>query len=134
MGRKKIAAEDSLVHDIKTRVTGADFRRLNGLLEQSRFRNMSELLRDIVCNKPITVYTKDGNLGFIMEELTKIRKELNAIGNNFNQVTRHINSLPENTGKSILIVQASEIFREVDAQVKLLYPIITQLAKKWLQG
>ncbi|MFX1705071.1 plasmid mobilization relaxosome protein MobC [Chitinophaga sp. CC14] len=133
MGRNKREQQKELRYDIKTRVTEKDFNRLKELLAKSRHRTMSEMLRYIICGKAITIYNKDESLDIIMEELTRLRRELNSIGNNFNQVTRQINSLPSNEGKSFLILQASQSFAETQAQISRLYPLISNLAKKWLQ-
>jgi len=122
-----------LVRDVKTRITEAQFQRLQELIDQSRFKNMSELLRAIIGKQPITIYTKDGTLGPVMEELVQLRRELSAIGNNLNQVTKQINSLRGQAGKGVLILQAAATLSEVEAKIEKLYPLISQLAHKWLQ-
>lgn len=122
-----------LVRDVKTRITEAQFQRLQELIGQSRFKNMSELLRAIIGKQPITIYTKDGTLGTVMEELIQLRRELSAIGNNLNQVTKQINSLRGQAGKGVLILQAAATLSEVEAKIEKLYPLISQLAHKWLQ-
>jgi hypothetical protein len=133
MGRKKIKEHQSLIYDIKTRVSREHFERLNKMLSQSRYRTMSELLRDIICKRPITIYTKDDSLNIVMSELVRIRKEINAVGNNINQLTRQVNGLSSEVGKSPLIIQAAGLFKETGRSIEPLLPIISQLANKWLQ-
>ncbi len=53
---------------------------------------MSELVRSILYNRPIKVYTVDESFPKLREEISGIRKELKAIGINTNQVTRYFNS------------------------------------------
>lgn len=133
MGRKKEKDKSVLSHELKTRVNDEHFARLSSLLNQSTCRNMSELMRDIVCNKKITVFTKDNSLTMVMEELIQLRRELNAIGNNINQTTRQLNSLRESNGKPLLIMQISEQFQQSESVMNAALLIITKLAKKWLQ-
>jgi len=125
--------KDLLVHDVKTRISEKEFARLSALIEKTRYRNMSELLRAIISKEPITVYTKDGSLGVVMEELVLLRRELAAIGNNLNQVTRQLNSLKGPQGKVTLLLQASTAISQVQQKLEKLFPLISQLALKWLQ-
>ena len=133
MGRKKTDAAEILKHDIKTRVNEHHYSRLLKLLEGSRCRTMSDLLREIICKGKLTIYTKDDSLSVVMHELVKIRKELNYIGNNINQVTRQINSATNRGTKFSLIVEVGELCREVEKAQSELFPVISALAKKWLQ-
>lgn len=132
--RKKAREQDALKYDIKLRVNQQHYDRLCKLLSQSRYKNMSELLRDIVCERQVIIYTRDESLGVVMEELTRIRKELNAIGTNINQAVKQINKTIDKSKTLLLGLEITEQLRRVEQQNKQLFPIISQLAKKWLQG
>lgn len=127
--RKK---EDNLKYDIKTRVTPFHFERLQRQLASSHYRTMSELLRAIICEGRITVITKDVSLDQTMELLSGLRKELNAIGVNLNQVVKYLHSQKKGTrelGKVDLIV----LVKEVHGKMAPILEQITQLGRKWLQ-
>ena len=94
---------------------------------------MSELLRAIITKEPITLYTKDGTLGVVMEELVLLRRELSAVGNNLNQITRHLNSIQRGEGRGALMAQASLTISQVQGKIEKLYPLISKLSSKWLQ-
>ena len=132
--RKKVKEQDALKYDIKLRVNQQHYDRLCRLLSQSHYKNMSELLRDIVCDRQVIVYTRDESLGVVMEELTRIRKELNAIGTNVNQIVKQVHKTVDKNKVLLLGLDISEQLQGVDQQNKELFPIISQLAKKWLQG
>lgn len=131
--RKKVKEQDALKYDIKLRVNQQHFDRLSRMLSQSRYKNMSELLRDIVCERQVITYTRDESLGIVMEELTRIRKELNAIGTNVNQAVRQINSSVDKNRILLFGLDLSEQLRQVEQRLQQLFPLISQLAKKWLQ-
>lgn len=133
MKNRSNTGKELLVHDVKTRITKKEFLRLQWLLSQSRYRNMSGLLRAMIAGEPVTIYTKDNSLGTVMEELVLLRRELSAIGNNLNQITRHLNSLKGREGKGILLLQAAEVISTVDGKLQKIFPLISQLAQKWLQ-
>ncbi|WP_179091011.1 plasmid mobilization relaxosome protein MobC [[Flexibacter] sp. ATCC 35208] len=133
MGRKRVPQQDALRYDVKTRINQYHFDRLKKLLAKSRYKNMSGLLRMIICDKPLTIYTRDESLGVVMEELVKIRGELNAIGNNINQVTRHVNAVPQPQQKLLHALAMPDLLQQVAARQQQLIPIVEALAEKWLQ-
>jgi hypothetical protein len=57
------------------------------MLQNSDCHFMGELVRSILSREKITIYQKDVSFDAPMEELIRIRKELNAIGVNINQIT-----------------------------------------------
>lgn len=132
--RKKVKEQDALKYDVKLRVNQQHYDRLCKLLSQSHYKNMSELLRDIVCERQVITYTRDESIGVVMEELSRIRKELNAIGTNINQAVKQINQTIDKSKTLLLGLEITEQLRQVEQQNNKLFPIISQLAKKWLQG
>ncbi|MBX2924754.1 MAG: hypothetical protein KF746_21310 [Chitinophagaceae bacterium] len=132
--RKKVKDNEALRYDIKLRVNQQHYDRLCRLLSQSHYKNMSELLRDIVCERQVVTYTRDESLGVVMEELTRIRKELNAIGTNVNQAVKQIHKTIDKSKTLLLGIEVSDRLRQVEDQNNKLFPVISQLAKKWLQG
>lgn len=132
--RKKVNDKEALKYDIKLRVNQQHYDRLCLLLLKSHYKNMSELLRDIVCERQVVTYMHDESLGIVMEELTRIRKELNTIGVNVNQVVKRIHQSIDRSKILLESLDISEQLRVVEQQQKELFPLISQLAKKWLQG
>lgn len=131
--RKKLNDNELLKHDIKLRVNQFHFDRLNKLLSSSRYRNMSELLRKIVCEQKITIYTKDESLDITMTELSKIRKELNAIGTNLNQIAKQINSTSDKSKTMLLFLESTDLLKQTQHEMQKLFILISQLGRKWLQ-
>ncbi|ANI89242.1 hypothetical protein A9P82_08025 [Arachidicoccus ginsenosidimutans] len=124
---------DKLPYRIETRIDEQKFLELQSKLKNSQYRSMSELLRDIVYYKKIVVVTHDKSLDKVMERLSAIRSELHAIGVNINQITRYFNSEGSPTKKVYHSMQTASLFESVGKKVDELYPLITELGKKWLQ-
>lgn len=133
MPREKAGEKKALRHEIKTRVNDQKFNELNNLLAKTRCKTMSELIRNILHNRPVKVYTVDESIPKIMEELSGIRKELKSIGININQVTHYFNIAPDATKKLVHSFEVDKHFQTVGTRVQLLLTIISKLSERWLQ-
>lgn len=133
MDKRKGNKEVVLTHRIHTRLTKEKYDELNALLKQSRgLHSLSELLRHILDHKIIVTRSYDASLDRVMEELSAIRKELQAIGVNINQVTRrfHTEDLPE--GKLFQALEIAKLYQQADLKVTELFAVIAKLSEKWL--
>lgn len=133
MGRKKLDQGRHLRYDVKTRINEAHFRRLQDLLTQSHYRSMSEMLRAIVCDQSLTIFTVDKTLDVAMEELVRIRKELHFIGHNINQTTKAFHSSPSRIEQLSRLQEIAVSYRLVGQKAEALLVLITQLSTRWLQ-
>lgn len=128
-----VEQEHKLTCRIHTRITQTKFEELNMLLLNSRgIRSLSELMRYILDNRNIVVHTYDNSLDKVMEELSGIRKELQSIGININQVTHrfHLEDLPE--ARFIHAVEIFKLYQQTDLKVSELFEVIANLSGIWL--
>ncbi|NII26135.1 MobC family plasmid mobilization relaxosome protein [Pseudoflavitalea sp. X16] len=134
MNRHKVAADEALRFDVKTRINTHHFNRLRQLLSSSHYRTMSELLRDIICEGRVVVITQDESLDVVMEQLVILRKELNAIGNNLNQIAKALNTPAEKKRQPVPTTAIIEQIQALGADMQPIYSLIARLSKVWLQG
>jgi MobC-like protein len=132
MGRRKLKDTESLKYRLETRVNEKKFRELETILSRTLNKDMSSLIRDILHNRQVKVYTYDRSLDVVMEELAALRAEIRAIGVNINQVTRLFNSYPENRRKEFFAKIVFDKYISTETKIDRLLEIITQLSKKWL--
>ncbi|MVN91536.1 plasmid mobilization protein [Mucilaginibacter aquatilis] len=85
-------AEDKLTRVLLTRFKQAEYDLINNRFKKTRFRKLSEYVRSVLLNKPVTVFYRDKSMDDLLEEMVNLRQELNAIGNNLNQAMRSINA------------------------------------------
>jgi|GEM_PF-2809488 len=83
-----LAEDDKLTCVLRTRVSQKTFDRLEKLFGQSNVRTMAEFVRAIIQKGKINWYHRNSELDALAVEFGLIRKELNAIGRNINQITR----------------------------------------------
>lgn len=134
MGRKKAKHREELyAHHIQAKVSEKVYNRLNQTLQNSDCHYMGELVRRILSREKITVYHKDVSFDDPMEELIRIRQELNAIGVNINQIT-HAFHTSDTPGKQVFqSLKVAEEYKKVGERVDRLLTMIYELSKKWLQ-
>lgn len=78
---------------IVVRMNPTEYDNLEKLYAKSTCRQLSEYLRKVVLQKPVTIKYRNESADEILSVLLKIKQELNAIGNNFNQVVHKLHIL-----------------------------------------
>jgi hypothetical protein len=81
------------VRIIGLRLTGEEYGVLEKRWKQTTVKKLSEFVRRILFGKVLTVKTRNASLDEFMAELLLLKKELNAIGVNFNQATHRLHTL-----------------------------------------
>jgi hypothetical protein len=134
MPRKKLPNPAHLLsRPIIIRLTEKQFEHLQELQKKSDCSTMGELVRRILTNRKIKIFTIDVSMDGPMEEMALIRKELKSIGVNINQITRSFNQDKTGTNRGYYITKNSDLYRQVDLRVERLISLISNLALKWLQ-
>ncbi len=115
------------------RLNAEEFDVLNGRLKKTTCRKMSDYARSVLFQKKITVTHRDRSLDDVLEELILLRKELNFVGNNFNQAVKKLNSvsgMPESqTWQAMMIVLRDQL----EPQVGAIKEKMTEYSKLWSQ-
>jgi MobC-like protein len=69
---------------LQVRPTPKESEKINNKSSNSTSRNLSDFVRKILLDKPITIKKRNQSLDDFMKERMALRRELNAIGNNYN--------------------------------------------------
>ena len=80
---------------IGLRLTPNEYAKIEKKWKASTCRKLSEYVRRSVFKKPIVTTYRNSSQDDLMSELTKLRSELNAIGNNFNQAVKKLHTLSQ---------------------------------------
>ncbi|WP_374163835.1 plasmid mobilization relaxosome protein MobC [Arcticibacter sp. MXS-1] len=133
MPRRKAEESKLLQHKIQTRVNQAKFKQLTELANKAANGSTSDLLRDILYNREIKVKTVDKSLAALMPELIRLRREVNSIGNNINQITRYFHQSPDETRKVFYATRVAGLYESTGSKIEELLQLIADLGKQWLQ-
>lgn len=78
---------------VTIRFTGEEYSKLQGQFKETTARKLSDYLRKVLLHQKITTVARDGSLDDLINELIQLRRELNALGNNFNQAVKRLHTL-----------------------------------------
>lgn len=133
MTRRKVDSTVKITHKVTIHLSHAYFEKLQRWLAHSNCRTVSELSRSILYKEQIIWYHKDATLESTASELAMIRKELNAIGKNINQITHHFHIAETPNQKMFNALKVSEEYKKVGSKVDELLKIVSEISKKWLR-
>jgi hypothetical protein len=119
---------------IGVRVSEAFYNQLEEKRKKTNCQTVSEMARAILYKEKIMFYYTDAALNSTALELAGIRKELNHIGNNINQITKSFHASDSSSQKMFHALKVSEEYRRVESKVEKLLIIVSEISKKWLQG
>ncbi len=123
---------ERLEYKIFTRIGRKKYDELLMMLEKSHSRTLSALLRAILEHEKIIIHTHDSTLDKTMEQLSGIRKELQAIGVNINQVTRKLHQADLNEEQLTLAQEILNSFQNTGEKINVLFEMIDNFSEKWL--
>ncbi|MDM8175938.1 plasmid mobilization relaxosome protein MobC [Olivibacter sp. 47] len=115
------------------RLTIKEYDRIKALSKESTTPQLSEYIRRVIFEKPVTFFTRDRSMDELMQELMLLRKELNSIGINFNQAVKKLNAL-DRTGELKSWATSYEMDRrQLLRQIENIAAVVAKMGGKWLQ-
>lgn len=118
---------------LQVRLTPKELEKISNKCSNSTSRKLSDYVRKKLLDKPIAIYTRNQSLDDFMTEMIGLRNELNAIGNNYNQVVKRLHSLQhfEEIKTWLLLNESTKqiLLKKVD-EIK---SKINQINTQWLQ-
>lgn len=80
---------------IGLRLTPAEYAKIERKWKASTCRKLSDYVRRNLFDKPVVTTYRNRSQDDTLTELTRLRNELNAVGNNFNQAVKRLHTLQQ---------------------------------------
>lgn len=125
--------EENRERKITTRFKPGEFMLLDRRFRKTRFRKLSEYIRAVLLEKPITVYHRDQSMDEMLEELALLRRELNAIGHNLNQAVRQINAAQDKSDSRLWLSLMSLIGSKINPSIAGIKDRMQIFSELWSQ-
>jgi hypothetical protein len=118
---------------LHVRLTTKERQAVQSKFTNSTCRHFSEYVRKILLGKPITIKQRNQSVDDFLSEMIALKNELNAIGNNYNQVVKRLHvlqDLPDIKNWLMHNENSKKILLEKIEQIKLK---MNQINDQWLQ-
>src|SRR5687768_2191618 len=134
MTRRRIPKRETLLtRKVVVRFNEKTYQNLFYLVENTNTQSVAELVGAIVLKEKILYFAVDNTISLQGIELAGIRKELNAIGNNINQITHAFHTSDSSSQQMFHALRVAEQYRLVEEKVDYLLEGIGELARQWLE-
>jgi hypothetical protein len=117
---------------VKTRMNGTEFLQLQKLQNKTTEKDISSYLRKVSLQKPITVNYRNQSADDFLKDMLELKKELNAVGNNFNQAVHKLHVLDKIPEFRVWINQYDEVQKILVSKVEEIKLRMNQLYEQWL--
>lgn len=117
---------------VKIRMNEAEVLQLKKLQQQSTERSVSNYVRKVALQKPVFIKYRNQTADDFLKEMVQLKKELNAIGNNFNQAVHKLHILDKIPEFRFWVKFYQELQQSVAAKVQDINSKVNQLYEQWL--
>lgn len=118
---------------VVVRMNEDEYSRLQSLFKKTTCRQLSEYLRKVSLQQPVTVKYRNQTADEFLPEMIKLKNELNAIGNNFNQAVHKLHILEKIPEFRTWILQNETAKQILFKKVEEIKERMNQMYQQWLQ-
>jgi hypothetical protein len=126
-------AEEKRTKWLHIRLRPDEYRKIQALRSKSLSPKMSDYARRVILNKPVTIRQRNQSMDEFMTEMIKLRAELSAIGNNFNQAVHKLHLLKNVNDLKIWVLMNETTKMALMEKVDEIKNRINQFADQWLR-
>jgi hypothetical protein len=134
MEQSKIRINDNERRDRKVtmRFAPSEYNAIKTRAGNTTCNKLSEFLRAVLLNQPLTVYTRNRSADEYLQIMLSIKSELNAIGNNYNQVVKKLHQLSRVADIEHWMELHAREKKKFDEKCQTLYNLSQKIYQQWL--
>src|SRR6185312_10115076 len=119
---------------LQVRLTSKELEKIQAKFTQSTCRKLSDYVRRVLLDKPITMNQRNQSLDDFMAEMILLRNELNAIGNNFNQTVKRLHAMQHVDEVKTWLILHETVHQIITRKIDEIKSKINQIDSQWLQS
>jgi hypothetical protein len=116
------------------RFTPQEYVKIERRWKASTCRKLSDYIRKHLFDKPITTNYRNQSLDEFMTEIIRLRVDLNALGNNFNQTVKKLHTLQQIPDFKAWIISSELDKKNLLKKVEDINQYIQKISVRWLQS
>jgi hypothetical protein len=117
---------------VVVRMNETEFTQLEKLQQKTTEKDTSSYLRKVALQKPVTVKYRNASADDFLLDMLNLKKELNAIGNNFNQAVHKLHLLDKIPEFRVWISQYDGLHRAFISKTEQINFKVNELYEQWL--
>lgn len=117
---------------VVVRMNETEFNQLEKLQHKTTEKDTSSYLRKVALQKPVTVKYRNASADDFLLDMLSLKKELNAIGNNFNQAVHKLHLLDKIPEFRVWISQYDGLHRAFISKTEQINFKVNELYEQWL--
>jgi MobC-like protein len=118
---------------VVVRMNETEINQLTKLQGKTTEKDTSSYLRKVALQKPVTVKYRNESADDFLLDMLNLKKELNAIGNNFNQAVHKLHILDKIPEFRVWVQQYDGLQKVLISKVEEIKLRMNQLYEQWLQ-
>lgn len=118
---------------VVVRMNETEINQLTKLQGKTTEKDTSAYLRKVALQKPVTVKYRNESADDFLLDMLNLKKELNAIGNNFNQAVHKLHLLDKIPEFRVWVQQYDGLQKVLISKVEEIKLRMNQLYEQWLQ-
>lgn len=118
---------------LKVRMNTAEKKQLKKLQQASTERTISNYVRTVALQKPVVVRYRNQSADDFLKDMLDLTKQLNGVGNNFNQAVHKLHTLDRIPEFRSWIHEQQALHKQVVQSIEAIRSHMNQLYEQWLQ-
>jgi len=117
---------------IHLRLTPGEMKLLQERFEKSLCPKLSDYARKNLLGKPVVLKYRNQSVDDLVLEISRLRTELNAVGNNYNQAVKKLHSLHKISEFQNWILSSQQDKNSLLESIEFIKFSMLKLIEKWL--
>jgi hypothetical protein len=118
---------------LKIRMNEDELNQVKKQQQKSTERNISAYVREVAMQKPVLINYRNQSADDFLKDMLALKKELNGIGNNFNQVVHKLHILDKIPEFRVWVNHYDGLHQSLVTKVEEIKLRMNQLYEEWLQ-
>lgn len=117
---------------ISFRVKPSEHEIIFKLFAKSAHRKFSEYARKVLLQEPVVIHYRNESADAFLQAMLEIKKELNAIGHNYNQVVKKLHTLQHEKEVRQWLLEQQPIQQQLTEKTEQLFITVQKIYSQWL--
>jgi hypothetical protein len=115
------------------RLSETEYSAIHGNWKKTTSKELSDYARRILLKKPVIVNHRNQSADEVLAEMIRLKNELSAIGNNFNQAVHRLHTLDKVPQVKIWLVANENLKTSFLKKTEEIRMRMNQIYEQWLQ-